>query len=163
MGFDPVSMLVIGSTALGVAGSIQSGEAAAGQAEWNAAMSRYDATYQQQKSAIEEARVRRGTKRTVGEARVAAGASGFALESESTQQAIDEIEKSGEIDAALIRHQGDIGEWKGLAEAAAFESQAEAERDAGFFDAVTTLFSGASKFAKNKKIGGPFEEKKGTA
>jgi hypothetical protein len=144
----PLAVLGV-ATGVKILGSILSGEAEAAEAEWNAAQARYAAAYAKQKASIEERRVRKGVKRTVGTARTAAAASGFALESESTQLAIDDIERSGEIDAALIRHQGDIGEWKGLADATAFEAQADSARFVGFFGALTsvaetaTLFSGS--------------------
>jgi len=142
---EPLTLLAVATAAKAV-GSLIGGEASANQAEWNEAQAKYNAAYAKQKAAIDERRLRKGVARTIGTARTAAAASGFALESESTQLAIDDIERSGEIDAALIRHQGDIGEWKGLAEATAFESQAEASRIGGVIGALASGAKAATLF-----------------
>lgn len=148
MGLDPVSWLVIGATTLSVAGSLIEGESAAQSSEWNAAMEEYQGEYAKQKASIDESILREDVSRTVGKARAVAGASGFALESMSTQEAIDDIVRTGELDAAMIRHQGDIGQWKAKESAEQLREQADAQRTAGYFGAGTSLLSGGVKFGE---------------
>ncbi len=159
MGTGVMMAMMAGSTIMGISGDIFEGEADAQQAEWNAAMSEYEGKYAQQKAAVEEGMLRQDVERTVGTATAAAGASGFATGSISSQAAIDEIVKSGEIDAALIRHEGDIGKWRGKVSSDMYNIKADASRTAGKFNAATTMLSGVSQIASYRKYGGPFEKK----
>ena len=111
-----LAAFTMGSTGSQMFGRYMQGLAESNAARYNEAMLRHKATYSKQASRVAEKDLRDQVAGVVGAARAQAGASGFAMESESTQSAIDAIVRSGELDAAMILHMGDIGAWEAESE-----------------------------------------------
>lgn len=66
---------------------------------------------------------------------------------------IDQIRKEGEIDAALIRHGGEVGSWKSESESQLYKSQAHGQKTAGYLNAGATMLGATSKIGYNKYSG----------
>lgn len=111
-----MAILAVSSPATKMLGRYTQGLAESYAAEYNEALLRHKATYSKRAARVAEKDLRDQVAGVIGAARAQAGASGFAMESESTQSAIDAIVRSGELDAAMIIHRGDIGAWEAEAE-----------------------------------------------
>ncbi len=125
-------------------GQIEEGRAAKEAGEWNAAMAEYDAAYAKQKAALDELRLRQEGKRTIGSARAIAGASGFATESKTDQDLILDMRRNIEMDAAIIRYQGDVNAWSSMQEAEISRYQGKAAQRAGYIRAGGTMLQGTT-------------------
>lgn len=107
---------------------------------------------------LSERRLRNQVRQNIGTAVVNAGASGFTLDSESTQQAIDAIVRSGEMDAAIIRLRGDIGKWQADVKGMQYEHAANMSIAKGASDVGGTLLeiaedkSAAARIKKENKV-----------
>lgn len=126
---------------LSVSGDVSEFLQEKGANSWNKSLLRYEGHLSKKMAEIDERRLNNETNQTVGAAVANAGASGFAVDSVSTQQAIDDIIRSGELDAALIRIRGDIGKWEADMETDRIKA-AETDR------LVSSLFSSVSKFVR---------------
>lgn len=92
-----------------ILGQVSSALESSSSAAFNRILARQDAYISEQEAEIDEKLYREKLRAAVGSMIATAGASGFSLESPSTQQAIDALVRSGEMDAAIIRIRGDIG------------------------------------------------------
>jgi len=142
--------LMASSTALKAGGSILGGLSAKYAADYNAKVARLRGQYSQQAAHVEELDLREAVARVLGTARAAAGASGFATESGSTQDALDAIVRSGELDAAMILHKGDIGSWESQLEATQESNRGRAAMMQGYFGAGQAVAQGASQYGDYK-------------
>jgi len=122
----------------------QEGEMNARAAEWNATMSELEGEQIKKAATTKEAMLREDVRRTVGTGRAAAGASGFAMESVSTQKALEDIVRSGELDAAMIRYQGDIGQWEKQTQARFERAGGTRARAIGEAKASQAMYRGAT-------------------
>lgn len=89
-----------------------------------AVMARYDAEYVVLQADVVERDLRKKGSQIVGVARAAAGASGFASDSGSNLDAIQDIDHHIELNAEAIRSEGRVKAGQLEAEALGFESQA---------------------------------------
>ncbi len=118
------SAMGAGSSVPGGISKYIAGKAEKQEAEYNEDMARYEASYVKSKSRIDEGIYREDLSRRLGTAQAVAGASGFGQEG-TNADLIDQIRKSGEIDAAMIRHGGDVQAWQLESEADQIHTQAE--------------------------------------
>jgi len=166
MGLATSSILSIGSLGLSTLGSLQEGKAQKEAADWNSAMSRYDATLAKTKARLDEISLRRegainellrrrSESMDLGAFRAQAGASGFATDSPTNQAVVQDIMKKYDLeselerrniewDASIIRYQGDIGAASSIAESKLYKYTGKQARRASYIEAGTTLLSGAA-------------------
>lgn len=133
---DPVTLITIGSAALGAVSSISGGIAANNQAKYNAALARNQAIADANKQA-RESRYRQGM------ARANIASSGLELEG-SPLEILEDNAISEEMDRLNILQGGE-------ARARALEYEGKAAKAAGFIGAGTSLLSGASSYYGAKK------------
>lgn len=116
-----------------------------GASEWDEALIEYQGQFSRRMAEINEKRLMKEVDLTVGTAIANAGASGFTIDSESTQQAIDDIVNSGALDAALIRLRGDIGQWEADLRLEQLDSEMEQQFVSSLFNAGGSILSSYSR------------------
>lgn len=131
-------------------GKIMAGQSQKSSLDWQAKMSSYQADYIKQTARVEEKDLREEVSRVTGKAKAIAGASGFAMDSPSTQDAIDDIVRSGELDAAMIRHRGDIGAWEATERGKRLTHEGKLARTAGFLGAGAEAASAGGRWFEMK-------------
>lgn len=150
MGVDPVSMAVIGAVGLGATSSIVSAASQKGASEYNAAVAKQEAIYAKKKAKVDERAYRRDLERRVGSAQMVAGSTGFGAGG-TNADLIDQIRKEGEIDAAMVRHGGEVSSWSSNAQAGLYSAQGSSYQTAGIISAGSTLLGGLAKSGVFKK------------
>lgn len=124
------------------AGQVLGAEMEADANEYNAAMAKYEADYAREKAGVEERAYRKILGRTMGTAQMVVGGTGFGNEGTNTDL-LDQIRREGEIDAAMIRHGGDVEYWRLRSEGDFLSSQTKGIRASGHLSAAATML-GAS-------------------
>lgn len=139
---DPVTLLLVGSAALGAVGSFSAGQAEANARTANAKVAEQNSVIAKQQAAEDEKRQRRENLRRMGALTARTDSDDFDLLADSAMEA--------ELDALTIRHQGDLT-------ARGFDIEAEQERTAasnaktaGFVGAGTSLLKGGTKIAQHR-------------
>lgn len=110
--------------------------------QYNADMSQFEADYIRSKARVDEAEKRREGERNVASGQMVAGATGF-TQGGTNADIIDQIRREGEMDAAMIRHAGEVGAWSKEQESMLAETQVDAIRHAGHFNAAASTMGGA--------------------
>jgi hypothetical protein len=148
--------LLAASTALKIGGSMFGGLGAEYAADYNRQLAKHKGRYAKKVARVEEKDLREMLAKAVGAATAASGASGFATESGSSQDAIDAIVRSGELDAAMIRHMGDIGAWEAKTEADKYKAEGRLSMLTGYLGAGAAGLEGLGTHAYR---GGWFKKK----
>lgn len=138
-------------TGIGVVSSLFKGKNESDAANYNAALSDYEADYLAKKAIIDERRLREGEARDIGSARAIAGATGFRTDVGTNADVVADIMNTAAIDAAAIRTAGKIGVSGAKSQAELFREQSGDSLTAGFLDAGSALFTGLSSFRKKRK------------
>ena len=112
-----------------------------------AVMAGYDAEYVELQADVAERDLRKKGSQVVGAARVAAGASGFASDSGSSLDAIQQIDRNIEINAEAIRSEGRIKAGQLRDRGLSLEAQARITSTLGRTRAASTLISGGKDVA----------------
>lgn len=155
---DPMTAMVVASTALSAGGSIMQGQAAKASADYNASVMRTNAIVARQKADQErqsgDLETRRSGERSAAEAAAfAAGtaAGGVQLGSGSAADVLVSAAQQGGMDAAIIRANSQQRQRDLRFEASNLESQAlmtkregRAQRNAAFMEAGGSILGGAS-------------------
>lgn len=163
---DPVTAMMIGSTVLGAAGSVQQGNAANASAKYNAQVADMNAKLSERQArdtvargAIDEQQQRMKTAQIVGQQKAAMAANGVDLKFGSPLDALVDTATMGELDALTIRtntyrEERDIRQ-QGLnaqGQAAMMRAEGAAAKSGGFLNAFgTVLGGGASAYSNYKK------------
>jgi len=151
----------IGSTALGVVGSIQQGKAANAAAKYNAQVARNNAQVQEWQAKDAEARGRtkelqhrQQVSQLIGRQRAVMAGNGVDVNLGSAVDLQADTASQGEFDALTIRSNAEreayaarVGASNYTAEAGLQIGQGKAAKQAGFMGAGTTLLSGAGSVA----------------
>lgn len=148
MGIETALLVGAGAS---FAGSVMQGNSQANAAEYNAAMLGYEAKSARQKAEIDEKNYRKGLSRQIGSATSVVGGSGFGMDGTNANY-IDEIRREGELDAAMIRHGGEMDAWSKESSATLQRSNADSYRTAGWINGISngaTMLSMKSSSPKN--------------
>lgn len=124
--------------------SISQGNAARAAGDYNAALYAQNAEVTRQRAALDEARQRRAATMRAGANVAAAGASGIQLNG----SALDVLESNAaqeELDALLIRWNGDVSASRLDAQGALASAQGRAAQTRGYIGAGASLLLGAAK------------------
>lgn len=141
---DPTTLLMVASSVMSAAGSIQQGNSAKAAAEYNARVAENNAITARQQAAAQEEQHRRLARRQLGQMRAAYGASGVTMEG-SPLDILAQSAKDAELDALNIRYGGEL-KAQGLESEAVLERyRGKSAQRAGYMGAATGLLSGASK------------------
>lgn len=153
----------VASGVLGGASQLLGAEMEADALEYNERMSKYEAAYAREKAKTDEKQYRVGLDRTLGSAQAIAGGTGFAQDG-TNSDLIDQIRREGEIDAAMIRHGGEVTAWQAESDAELYSKQIPGVRAAGHLAAASTVFSmssggsGGPKTPMNKRQVGQYTQ-----
>jgi len=141
--------LIIASTILSTVGALQQAGAQSAAAKRNAEVAAQNADLAVKQAAADEEKQRREARFRRGGARVAAGGSG--LLSTDFGDIFEDNAITEELDALIIRNQGQLQSRAFTNEAALERSRASSARTAGFIGAGTSLLSGAAAFSQLPK------------
>jgi hypothetical protein len=141
--------VAIAGTVISAYGQYRQGQAYASAAEYNAQMARYEADYQLEKSKREEEEHRQKVRKLIGQQTVKGAAAGATGTGSDFSILLDTLTQA-ELDAAVIRYGGQVGAWRGRAEAGLLEHQAKQGRIASFLDPAGTILSAAGQFDYSK-------------
>ena len=160
MGFDPVSMAVIGIAGAGIsaAGAYGQGQATAAAANYQAQVSRNNAMIARENAALTEAsgaakEATQGMKTasTVGGIKATQGASGIDVNTGSAATVRQAAGKLGALDALTIRSNTareaygyEVAATSDTAQAGLLEMEASSAKTAGDISALGTFLTGAS-------------------
>lgn len=162
---DPVTAMMIGSTVLGAAGSVQQGNAANASAQYNAQVADMNAKLSERQArdavargSIDEQQQRMKTSLTLGQQRAAMAASGVDLKFGSPLDALVDTATMGELDALTIRtntyrEERDIRQ-QGLnaqGQASMMRAEGAAAKSGGFLSAAGTVLGGGARAYTNYK------------
>lgn len=143
-GFSLGTALTIGSTALGVVGTMAQASAQKKAANYNAAVQEQQAIVEQQKGAARATEIAQRTKQKMAGVRAASIQSGLEL-SGSVADVLDTVQQQGVLDSLTAS-------WDSNTRAAGLRSSAELERakgksamTAGYLGAGSSLLTGFSK------------------
>lgn len=164
---EPVTAILLASTALSAIGSISEGNARAGQYgaqkqahDYNADVAAQNAEIAwQQAGAREEAQRRRG-RMYIGKQYASIAQAGIDPNSGSAADVLAQSAAETELDALNLRYEGDM-------QARGFTIQSEQERyqgrisamnaknarRSGYFGAASSIIGGAASYARNKPLG----------
>lgn len=137
--------IAIAATAVAAYGQYRQGQAAAGAAEYNAQMARYEGEYQRQKAEREEAEHRENVKRFIGAQAVKGAAAGGTGTGSDFSILLDTLTQA-EMDAALIRYGGSVESWRAGAQADLYESSAKESKISSYLDPAGTILGSAAVF-----------------
>lgn len=144
-------MLYATGTGISAYGDFKGGEQKADAIEdstqRNNAMSLLDIEYAYEKARTSEEMLRERGAKTRGSAVAAAGSSGFATDSASNLAVLDSIDRSIELDAAVIRRTGDIEARSHKMKIEQGQSNLDAAdqvRKSGYLGAYTTMLQGGA-------------------
>lgn len=133
-----ISLMNVGGSFLDAFGALFQGEAAARAAEFNAAVERQNAQISLQNAAEAEKRFRRMSRKRMGAARAARGASGVTLEG-SALDALAESAMQEELDALTIRYQGELRARDHRIRAQMSQYEADVARTSSYIDALGAI------------------------
>lgn len=156
-----MTMLAVGSMAMGAFSTIQQGKAAEGQAKYqakvaenNSKIARMQAEDALQRGQVEEQQHRRKVQQMLSTQRTAIAGSGFDLGDETSQDILGDTAMFGEFDALTIRDNAAREAWGFRNQANNYTAEAGMQRAAGanarrmsYISAGTDLLGGASKLS----------------
>ena len=136
-------------------GSYQSGQYTKEVYEYNAAVARQEAEYQQQKADIEAQLLQRQLSEAKARQRAIAGKSGTAVDVGSNLTALLSSDQQAEIDARLLRYGADINSWRSISQAGLQRDQAGYASRAGNLQAGTTILESLTQYDWRKTFEDP--------
>ena len=143
--------LTIIATIFSVFGQIFQARAQSQAANYNAQVAVIQAKQAREKAALDESRQRKQARRLASTAQSRAGASGVTIQSFSP--VFEESTREAELDALIIRHEGETARFGYLAEANLSRAEARNAKKAGIFNVGTTLLGGGQKlYEQTSKI-----------
>lgn len=137
-------ILTVASTAFSVYGAIQSANAEASAAKYNAKVADQNANIARQQAAADEDRQRRIAAKTMGGIRANYGASGVTLEG-SPLDVIEESAANAKLDELNIRYNGELQAMGFQNTANLDRSRAANAKTSGYLTAGSALLVGGSK------------------
>lgn len=140
---EPVTIALIASAAVSTAGAIYSGEQQRKAASQNADIQMADAQAAEQKANYDATLHQESVRRLVSAQRAAYGKSGVTMEGSPLLTIEDTIEQGG-LDTLAIRYGGDIAAARSRSAANLSRMQGSAAKTSSYFQAGSTLLSGAS-------------------
>jgi hypothetical protein len=168
MGFDPVSMAVIGMAGVATSayGAYEQGQATAANANYQAQVARNNAQIARANAALTEAsgaarETAQGMKTasTVGKMKAAMGASGVDVNTGSNAAVTGAAAKLGALDALTIRSNTareaygyEVAATSDIAESQLLEAEAKQAETAGDINALGTFLTGASSVGSKYKM-----------
>ena len=135
------------SAAAGAYGSMQSGNAQAAAANYNATVQRTNAGSALASSEAETARIQDQSRRKLATATNAAGDSGVQIDSGSPLDLMADISANSALDAEITRWKGQRVAASGLASANQATMQGDQAQTAGMIGAGATLLSGVGRIS----------------
>lgn len=148
MGAAVVPLLVF-SSLVTAGGAIMSGQQQAAASEYNAEVAEQNAVAAKQKAAYEEEAHRQNLKKIMSSQRALYGASGVDIEG-SPLLVMEDTAAQGELDALAIRYGGDVAAAQQRSAANLYRMQGRNAKMSGFWNAGSSLLSGASKYYASK-------------
>lgn len=150
---DPLTALVVGSTAFSALSSISQGRSAQVMGEYNAKVAEVDAQAKRQAAEFEASRHQRETLRLLGSQRAAFASSGVEVGAGSPLLVASDTAGEAELDRLAILYGGEIGASQSMATAAAERLAGRAAATRGVMRAGESLLSGAAAVAKIHGLG----------
>ncbi len=140
----PLVMMVAG-TGLAAYGQLRQAQTASATAKYNARVAEMNADAMRKAGAFEEARLKRGKKRTEGAQAAAFAASGVRLEGTPIEVMADTATEY-EMDIAASRYNTAIGVQRNISESKYQKQLSKRYRTGGYLDMGGTLLTMGSKF-----------------
>lgn len=144
-----VPFLIAAATAVAVTGTVIAADNSRRAANQNADAQEQAAISAQKKAAYDETRHREGVAKLLSAQRALYGKSGVSMEG-SPLLVMEDTAGQGELDALAIRYGGDVAAARERSAANLSRMQGKAAQTAGYFQAGSTLLSGASSAYSNK-------------
>lgn len=138
----------VASAGVGTAGAIQSGKSQEDMAEYNAAVATEDAKAAKYKAGYDEQAHRDQVRKTLSAQRAAYGASGVDMTG-SPLLVMEDTAQQGELDALAIRYGGDVEASRQRSAANLYRMQGSSAKTSSYYQAGSTLLSGASSTLSN--------------
>ena len=142
---DPATALAVGSLAIGAFSSIQQGQAAKSQANYQATVARQQADRAQQQAAIDAEDYTRKQSAAMATRRAALGASGVEAGSGSPLLVSEDFAGEAELQALRIRNGGDVAATRFQQEANLQQMKGRSAATKGFLEAGSDLLRGGSQ------------------
>lgn len=139
----PMILMALGA-GLGAINSFQQGSAMRAASDYNSRLASYQSDLATQQSAIDETRQRRLGYKSLSSMRAGYGAAGVTIEG-SPLDVIENSAAEAEMDALLVRHQGQLRAWGYQAQSELDKFQGKQAQRAGFMNGVSTLLTGGAK------------------
>lgn len=136
---------IIGGAAVSAAGAVAQGNAAAGQAKFQAAVQRQQATHEREIAAGWERDFRRDQSALFAERRARMGATGVEGGTGSALLASEDFAREAELQALRIRAGGDVAATRLRQQAQLTRAGGQAAQAAGFMRAGSSLLTGAGR------------------
>jgi len=136
--------VAVAAVAVSAFGTIQAGQAAKSAAKYNAAVAEQAAKAASDKAAYDEQRHRESIRKLMSSQRALYGKSGLDMTEGSPLLVMEDTAAQGELDAMAIRYGGDIASARDRSAANLSRMQGAAAVTASYFQAGSTLLSGAS-------------------
>lgn len=137
----------IAGTALQAYGQIRGGQKAKDAYDYNAAVAKQEADFQEKRTEQDLAFHREDVERIIGKQRVTGGAGGTT----GSQSILLDTLTQAELDEQMIKTEGAINVWRAKTAAKRFEESGEEFRTAGYIAGGSTLLGGLSRFDYRKK------------
>ena len=135
----------VGGALIGATGAIQSGNAARDAAEFNAQLAEREAVLSREVAAAEAEKQRRRARAVLGRQAAGFAAGGTTFEG-SPLLVMSETAAESELDALAIQFAGSTAAVRARSEAAQQRLQGRNLQRGGFFEAGSTLLTGAGSF-----------------
>lgn len=139
--------VAIAAVALQSYGMVKGGLDAKKAADYNAAVAKQEAKYQERKTEHDLAFQRREVERIIGKQRVAGGASGTT----GSESILFDTLTQAEIDEEMIRYGGAMNVWRAKSQSSLYKQQGEDYLTSGFISGGATILGGLSRLDYRKK------------
>lgn len=140
------AVMMAASTLVSSAGAYAQGQAQASAYEANAAAAEQQARAQREKASHEAGLVRDKGQSILSTQRARYGASGVAMSGSALDVALESARKN-EMDALMVKYNGEVNARMSENQASIYRSQADSAKTAGTIGAVTTLLTGGAQIA----------------
>ena len=142
---DPISIISIIGVAVSAVGSVVSGIQQSQAASYNAAVANQNAMIARNNAEYQAKQQERAARIRIGAAEANYGASGITTEG-SPLDVLEESARNAELDAQVIKYQGQIRAAGYMDQAALDSARADSALEGGVFGAVGAVGKGASNF-----------------
>jgi hypothetical protein len=151
--FDPGTALLVASSAVGAIGAIKQGNDAAAAGNFNAAQLESRAQTERDQAAAQAQIDQQNTRRRMGEAYAAAGASGIDPSQGSPLSVMSDLAAQGELTRRLSLYRGDVAATGDLNQAAVSRYQGKLAQQAGMMKGVGILVGNAAAYGLARGFG----------